>query len=235
MATAQTIITRSMRLAGTIGVGETPTADESANGLEALNAMLASWQIQRLYVYQIRSEQFTWTANQQTRTVGSAGNFATDLPTRVADNCSFTVNSIDYVVRLIDIDAWNAIPDKTTTSSFPWWIYPEYGAALVTLYAYPIPNANVTFNLRSWKRLQSFSALTTDLALPPGNERAMAFSLAEEWAGPEFGITPPPGVIAIARGARKALRRINAPSPIMQTETGYMSRRYTAYIYGDWP
>lgn len=233
MASAIDIITRSMRLAGTIGKGEIPDDDEAQDGLEALNAMLDSWQIQRLFVYQIRSEQFTWTANEQDQTVGAAGDFATDLPTRVADDCSFTVNSIDYPVRLIDIDAWNRIPDKTTTSSFPWWIYPQYGASLVTLYAYPIPDSSITFNLRTWLRLQSFATLTTELALPPGNERAIAFSLAEEFGGPEFGIAVPPGVQKIAASARRALRRVNAPSPVMATEVGYISRRYTDYIRAD--
>ncbi len=234
MTTAIQIITRAMRLGRVIGKGEIPDDDESQDGLTALNAMLDSWQLKRLFVYQIRTETFTWAANDQTQTVGSAGDFATDLPTRVADDCSFTVNSIDYFVKLIDVDAWTKIPDKTTTSSFPWWIYPEYGAALVTLYAYPIPNANVTFNLRTTKRLQQFSALTTDLALPPGNERAIVYSLAQEYT-PEFGLEVPPRVNLIADSARRNLQRVNAPSPVMQSEAGYLSRRYTAYIYGDWP
>lgn len=233
MATALDLITRSMRLAGTIGKGEIPDADEAQDGLEALNAMLDSWQIERLFVYQIRAEQFTWDANDQTQTVGSGGDFNTDLPTRIDDSCSFTIDSVDFPTKLIDVDAWSAIPDKTTTSTWPWWIYPEYGAALVTLYGYPIPSANVTFNLRTWKRLQSFTALTTDLALPPGNERAIAFSLAEEFGGPEFGVQVPQDVRRIAASARRALRRVNSPSPVMATETGYISRRYTDYIRGD--
>lgn len=232
MTTATQIITRAMRLARVIGKGETPDADESADGLQALNAMLDSWQIKRLYVYQVREESFTWAANQVSQTVGAAGDFVTDLPTRVADNCAFTINSIDYPVSLIDVDAWSAIPDKTTTSTFPWWLYVEYGAALVTIKAYPIPSANVTFKLRTWKRLQQFSTLTDVLALPPGNERAIAFSLAEEYA-PEFGLDVTPRVAAVAASARANLRRVNSPSPVMMTEAGFMSRRYTAYIYGD--
>lgn len=226
MPTAIQLITRSMRLAGVIGKGETPDDDEATDGLTALNSMLDSWQIQRLFVYQVRSESFTWGVSQQTRTVGAAGNFVTDLPTRVADNCSFTSGSTDYPVKLIDIDAWSAIPDKTATSTLPWQIYPEYGAALVTLYAYPIPSASITFNLRSWKRLQQFAALTDSLALPPGNERAIVFSLAEEFGGPEFGVRVPDSVIAIARSARRALRRVNAPTPIMRSEAGYISRPF---------
>lgn len=233
MATALDLITRSMRLSGVIGKGETPDDDEARDGLAALNAMLDSWQVNRLFVYQIRTEQFTWDANDQTQTAGSGGDFNTDLPTRVDGSCSFTLDSTDYPVTLIDIDAWSAIPDKTTTSSFPQWLYVEYGAALVTLYAYPIPNANITFNLRTWRRLQQFSTLTTDLALPPGNERAIAFSLAEEFGGPEFGIVVPDDVRRIAKAARKTLKNVNSPSPVMSNEPGYMSRMQGGFINGD--
>ncbi len=232
-ASAINIITRAMRLGRVIGKGEIPDDDEAQDGLDALNAMLDSWQIKRLFVYKIRTEQFTWTANQQSRTVGAAGNFVTDLPTRVADDCSFTINSIDYPVKLIDVDAWTAIPDKTTTSSFPWWLYPEYGASLVTLYAYPIPNANVTFNLKTWKRLQQFTSLTDVLDLPPGNRRAITFSLAQEFT-PEFGLDVPPRVNLIADASRRNLQRVNSPSPIMKSEAGYLSRRYTSNIYSGW-
>lgn len=235
MATAIQLITRAMRLAGTIGKAETPDDDEAADGLAALNAMLDSWQIQRLFVYQIRAETFTWAANDQTQTVGSGGDFNTDLPTRISNDCSFTISGTEYPVTLVDVDAWTAIPDKTTTSSFPWWIYPEYGAALVTLYAYPIPNASITFTLRTWKRLQSFATLTDVLTLPPGNERAIAFSLAEEFGGPEFGVTVPAGVVNIARSARRAIRRVNSPSPVMRTEPGLMTRNWGADIRSGTP
>lgn len=233
--TANDLITRAMRLSGAIGKGETPDDDEAQDGLVALNAMLDNWQIQRLFVYAVITEAFTWAANEQSQTVGEGGDFDTDLPTRIADDCSFTVNGTDYRVALKDVDAWSTIPDKTTSSSFGWWMYVEYGAALVTLNAYPIPNTAVQFNLRSWKRLQFFQALTDTIALPPGASRALAFSLAEEFGGPEFGLALPPGVVAIARSARRALRKVNATSPIMSTEVGLMTRRRSSYIRSDWP
>ncbi len=234
MTTAIGLITRAMRLARVTGEGEIVSDTQAADGLSSLNAMLDSWQIKRLFVYQIRSEPFTWTANEQSQTVGPTGDFVTDLPTQVSDNLTFEINSISYVVKQIDVDAWNNIPNKSTISSFPWWIYVEYGATLVTLNAYPIPNANATINLTTWKRLQQFTSLTDVMVLPPGNERAIAYSLAEELS-PEYGLDVMPRVSRIAKEARDNLRRVNSPSPIMMTEAGYMSRRYTSYIYGDWP
>lgn len=230
MPTALQLITRSMRIARVIGKGETLDDDEAADGLTSLNAMLDSWQIERLFVYQIREESFTWAGAAASRTVGAAGNFATDLPTRVSDNCAFVSNSTDYPVRLIDVDQWSGIPDKTTTSTLPQYLYVEYGAALVTLYAYPIPSASITFKLRSTKRLQSFSALTTDLALPPGNEDAIVFSLAERF-GVEFGKTLLPAATLTAHRARANLKRVNAPSPIMRSDVGLLNRLGGGDVY----
>lgn len=232
--TANDLIKRAMRLAGVLGKGETPDDDEAQNGLEALNAMLESWLIQKLFVYATIAEVFQWASGEQSRTLGPGGDFDTDRPAQVADDCSFTSSSVDYLVRLINLDAWSAIPAKTTQSSFPMYLYPEYGAELITLYAYPIPNATVQFNCRSWKLLQLFETLTSSNNLPLGSARAIAFSLAEEWAAPEFGMTLQPSVVRTASSARRALKRINAATtPVMVTEVGVMTRRRSAYIRGD--
>jgi hypothetical protein len=234
MATALQIITRSMRLAQVATKGEALDADEAQDGLTALNAMLDSWQVDRLFVYQIQEEEFTWAVNQQSQTVGAAGDFVTTLPARIADDCVFRVNNIDYPVQLINVDAWSGIADKTTSNSFPWFLYPEYGAALVTLYAYPIPNASLTFLLKSYKQLQSFPTLTTELALPAGYERAITYSFAEEF-GPEFGVDIPMTVMRIAAAARRIIRRQNSVTPVMASEAGYLNRRNSANVYADIP
>lgn len=231
MPTAIQIITRSMRLARVIGKGETLDDDEAADGLYALNAMLDSWQIERLFVYQIAEDSFTWTATQS-RTVGAAGNFVMTRPARVDPSSYFVLNSISYPIKLIDSDQWAAIPDKTTTTQVPTTIYPEYGPALVTLYAYPTPSASITFKLKSWEILQSFTALTTDLSLPMGYQRAIEYSLAEEF-GPEFGKPISVEVHAIAARARANIKRINAPSPVMYSEVGLLNRFRVGNVRAD--
>jgi asparagine N-glycosylation enzyme membrane subunit Stt3 len=234
MATANSIINRAMRIARVIGKGETLDADEAADGLVALNSMLDSWQIDRLYVYQIRAESFTWAANQQSRTVYASGNFATDVPTQVSDDCTFTSNGVEYPAKLIDVDMWSSIPVKTTTSTLPWYLYVEYGSDRVTLYTYPIPSADITFTLRSTKRLQSFSALTDTLTLPSGYEEAITFNLAERF-GTEFGKELLPAAQRTAINSRKNLKRVNSPSPVMGSEVGRMNWPYAYNIYTDQP
>lgn len=224
-----------MRLAGVIGKGEAPDDDEAADGLEALNAMLNSWETDRLYVYQIQEDSFTWPANTGSVTVGSAGTFVMTLPARIADDCRFvTAQSTDVPAPLIDVDAWAGIQQKNLTNTWGWWIYVEYGASLHTLHVYPIPSANITFKLTSWQRLQSFSALTDTLSLPFGYERAIVFSLAEEF-GPEFGVEIQPSVQRIAMSARRTIKRFNSPSPVMTNEPGRMGWPYWANVYAGTP
>lgn len=234
MATSLSLITRAMRLAGVIGKGETPDADESADGLVSLNSMLESWQTESLYVYQIEENSFTWTGGQQSRTVGAAGDFVLSRPAQIDESSYFVQNNVSYPIKLINSSAWAGIPAKTTTSTIPFWIYPEYGVAIVTLYAYPTPSANITFKLRSQELLQSFADLTTTLSLPMGYERAIVYSLAEEF-GPEFGVQIQPVVADKARKARANIKRINSVPPVMASEVGYMSRRMAGNVYADMP
>ena len=236
MATALSMILRSMRIARVIGKGETLDDDEAQDGLEALNSMLNSWQTESLSVYQIREESFSWAGGSQSRTIGVGGNFVTDRPVRVDPSSAFVSNSIDYSIGvrgLIDVSAWAAIPDKTTQSTIPWLIYPEYGPVLVTLYAYPIPSSTITFKLRSWKQLQSFSTLTTDLSLPPGYEEAIVFNLAERF-GFEFGKDLSRQAKTIAVTSKRNIQTINVRVPVMSSEAGYMNpRNWGGNIWAD--
>jgi hypothetical protein len=229
--TALSMITRAMRLAGVIGKGETLDDDEAQDGLEALQGMIDSWNIERLYVYYIVQEALTLVANQQTYTMGSGGDLSTTRPTQIDDSCFTRFNGTDFPLRLIDKQAFDAIPVKTVTSNVPMWLFADMQYPLVSLNLYPVPNAAGTAYIQSWRQLQAFTALTDVLALPPGYKRAIEYSLAEEY-GPEFGVEIPKKVQQIATKARANLKRLNSPKNVMRSEIGYMNRsRFADNIY----
>lgn len=225
MATAQTLVTRAMRLAGVIGKGEIPDSDESTDGLTALNVMLDSWTIERLFVYHIVEESLNLVANQAQYTMGVGGDLNTARPTRIEDQCfvRYTGN-LDIPITLIDSAAYQAIVAKTVQSNVPLYLFADMRNPLVYLNFYPTPSTVYPVHIFSWKQLPSFAALTTVMALPPGHERAIVYSLAEEFA-PEFGVQVPPEVAMIAQKSRANLKRMNAPSPIMQIESAYLNAR----------
>ena len=229
MATAISLITRSMRLSGVIGKGETPDDDEAADGLVALNSMLDSFSIERLQVYYIVEETLTMVAGTATYTMGVGGNLNTTRPTRIEDACFIRYNSIDTPLQLLDFQGNAAIVNKTTQTNVPQYLFPDMQNPLVRLTFWPVPSdATAVAHIFSWKQLQQFSALTTALALPPGYEEMIAFNLAVRWAGPEFGQKVPDEVKALAVMSKANIERMNAPSPIMRSEVGVLTRRWPA-------
>ena len=229
MATAISLITRSMRLATVIGKGETPDDDEAADGLVALNSMMDSLSTERLQAYYIVEETLTMVASDPTYTMGTGGNLNTTRPTRIEDACFIRYNSIDTPLQLLNFEGYASIVDKTTESNIPQYLFVDMQNPLVQLTFWPTPSsASAVAHIFSWKQLQQFSTLTTALALPPGYEEMIAFNLAVRWAGPEFGQKVPDEVKALAVMTKANIERINAPAPIMRSEAGVMTRRWPA-------
>lgn len=230
MATAIQLITRAMRLAGMIGTGETPSDTESADGLTALNSMLDSWTIERLFVPYIATNTLTFTPGTATYTMGVGGDINTTYrPSQIDDSCYITYGSVDIPLTLVDNDAYSAIVAKTVQSNLPLYLYVKMDYPLIHLSFYPVPSsAAAVATIKSWAQLQSFATLTDALTLPAGWERAITYSLAVEY-GPEFGAQVPDDVKRIAIRSTANLKRINAPSPIMRSEAGYMNRYIRPY------
>lgn len=216
MTTALDIIEKSMRLFGALADGESATASEASDGLEALNSMLESWSIDRLMVYHILQENFTWASGNASRTIGAGGNFNTTRPTKIVSG--FTrISNVDHPFHVVERQFYDAVIDKTVQSSYPEIIHYDATMSIGTIYGYPVPNASISVYLNSWKQLQQFAALGTDLALPPGYRRAIEYNFAVEFA-PEFGMEVSDRVERIANASKAAIKRINAPSMVAQIE-----------------
>lgn len=220
MATALQMMTRSMRLAGVIGKGESLDNDEAQDGLTALNSMLDSWKIDRLFVYQIVQSSYTWPSATSSRTIGSGGNFSTTRPDRIQSAFVVDSNSQWYEVEVLQRrEEYDSIVVKTTPSTLPQYLFYDPAYPLGVIYLWCVPSAQLTLKLNTWQTLQSFGALTTDLALPPGYERAIVYSLAQEY-GPEFGVKIPDEVNRIAVAARASVKNLNTPSMVAQVDNG---------------
>lgn len=188
MSVARDIIGRAHRLLGIVQSGDALPEAEYQDGLIALNAMISSWQTERLMVYAMLDTAFTLVSGTQSYTVGPAGNFAlTPRPQKI--ETVFVRNaSIDYGVELVDYDKWFSIPDKSSESDLP--IYGYYNPTLPTgtLLLWPVPNAAYSLHLLTWTMISTLADLTTAIALPQGYERALAYNLAVEIA-PEVART----------------------------------------------
>lgn len=212
MATAATIINRALKLIGAIGSGESGSADELADGLVSLNAMIDAWNNDRLMIYAVQDETLTLVNGQVSYTIGSSGNLNTTRPVKI-ESAFLRVSDVDYPVDVIEVDEYNAIPDKAVTSDMVSHVYYKPSSPLGVLYVYPVPNTAQSLKLQTRVPFTAFAATSTTVALPQGYERALAYNLAIEIA-PEYEKEPSGTVVRIANESLAAIKRTNS-RPVM--------------------
>ncbi len=233
MATAQTIIDRALRLIGQIGAGLSPTADETADGLEALNAMIGAWRNDRLMAYAIQTQDITLSASDTSVTVGPSGDLVTTRPVAI-QNAYVVIDDITYDVRILNENEFAAIPDKTAQSDWPDRIWPQMSFPDVTIYLYPIPTTTSTLRILTRVPVTEFSTAATTVSLPPGWEDALAFNLAVRIA-PEYETEASPTVKEMARSTIAALKKTNSRPQKLYTELPVLVGNYVANIITDQP
>lgn len=221
--TANDIIKRAYRILGDLGTGEAMTASQAADGLEALNAMLDSFSIDRLFIYEVRQDSLTWPANTTSRTIGDGGDFDIHRPVRVENGTYFQdSNSIAYPVDIVrNREVYDRIEDKTVKSSYPEILFYEPSVTWATMYVYPVPNQELTLYINQWQPLQVFDTLTEAHVLPPGYRRMLAYNLAKELEA-ETGLPLIPSALMIANESRAKVKRSNNLPTLSQTETAYV-------------
>ena len=216
MATALDIIKRSMRLIGVYAIGEAPSADEAADALTALNALVTSLPPQ--FVYAQTLDTIALTANTASITVGPSGTTITERPVEILPSSYITYQNVSYPLKVATLQDYDEIPYKNNTG-IPVAIWPLMTMPNATITFYPLPSAAMTLNLWSNKQVTTFASLTTVLTLPQGYERALAYMLAIETA-PEYEREPSATVVMTANQARKNLKRINTQIPMLQMPAG---------------
>jgi hypothetical protein len=224
MATAQEQIEGSLRLIGQLAAGEDATSDDLAVGLVALNQMLDSWSTERLSVFCLQDQTFTWTVNERMRTVGPTGDFVGNRPVLVDPSTYFKYNNISYPLAIVNADQYNGIALKTATSSLPQVMYPNMTMPDATLYMYPVPSVAIELHLISVLELTQPATLATSLVVPPGYLKAYRYNLAVEIAS-EFGIEVPQNVKRQAELSKRTIKRINNPKDLMVMPYSLVGRR----------
>jgi hypothetical protein len=232
MATAGDIINGALRLIGQLAEGEAPSADTAQDALAAMNQMIDSWNTERLSVFTLQTQEFTWPVGVATRTLGPTGDFVGDRPVYLDDATYFkdTGNGLSYGVKLVNKAQYNGIALKSVTSSYPQVLLAENSYPNTTLTVYPVPTKPLLWYFVSMQELAKPAVLATDLAFPPGYLRAFRYNLACELA-PEFGVEPSGQVMRIAMTSKRNLKRVNNPDDILAMPYAIISTRRRFNIF----
>lgn len=208
MATVRDLITDSLSILGAIGIGETPSADEAAQGLRFLNGMVESWNLERLMVYAVTRHSFPLVPSQASYTIGVGGNFNVARPTRIELAAIELVqnNNIELPLQMLTIDEWNQLALKSTTSTFPQYLFYINNYPLGVLYFWPVPTQINNVILWLWNQISAFTNLSDTITLPQGYWRALVHNLAVELA-PQYGKPVAAETAALATQAKELVKR----------------------------
>jgi hypothetical protein len=217
--TGNSVIRSALRMLGVIGEGETPSASESADVLEALNSMLDSWNTRRVNLYTIAFSDYPLVTGTQSYTIGTGGDFNQARPVKI-QNASILIGdaggtpAVDKVrlpLDLINSQQWSVIKSQTAQSTVPEAMYPDYAFPLCNLRFWPVPTFSGTaprVEIYYWTILAAFADLTSSYTLPPGYELAIKSNLALLIA-PEYDQVASQELIKTATESFDSLRALN--------------------------
>lgn len=240
MTTASQIITRAGKALGYLGRNEVLNTGDANDGLIAMNAMLDSWSNEKLMSFFTLERSFLLIVGQQTYTIGSGGYINSTRPFDIIRAFIRDVNNLDYPIRVVPMDVWNDIGQKTITSQIPNTLFydPQYPLGVINIFPTPLLGYTVFFDSTSDQI--DLSALTTSISLPVGYERAYVLNLALELMNVGFPCMLDDKsfatLVANAKEAKANIKRANIKEVIAEYDPAVVSRSQATYnIYSDSP
>jgi hypothetical protein len=221
------IIEPAFRIAGILhSAGQVPNDSEQAEALRVVNDWLDWLKLDRLAVYAIHRTLVTLTPNKGDYTIGQDGHadITQERPVRI-DRASFIFTNvtpnIEVPLDVLNEQEWQALSPKSLTASTPTKLYyePAYPNGIINLWA--IPSVAYQMALYLWESVNQYTAVTDPVAVAPGYRLAMQYNVAVQLAEryPERQhITGT--AVARAVSSLAAIKRANAPTLLMQCESG---------------
>ena len=191
------IITRSLRIIGAIGQGETPNATAVTEAAEVLNDMVKEWEADGMQLWCVKEYTLVPVASTNVYTIGVGSTIDEAAPTKLLQAWSrVTTGSKDTPILLITRHEYNMLGSKTTEGSPSqlWYNPPGQISATetqgtCTLYVTPDTNfaTNSTIKFTGVRPLQDFDAASDVMDFPQYWGNAVVWGLADQLSY-EYGV-----------------------------------------------
>lgn len=236
------IMYRALRLAGVVGApGRGPSDIQLNEAFNFANAMLDSWNTERLIIYQIERNVQTLIPGQQDYTIGVGGDFNLSRPSRIERAgliyLSNAAQPLEIPLDILTVAGWSNIPVKNVQSTIPLQMYYQASYPLGIIHLWPLPTMVNQIALYLWSKISQFGALTDLVSFPEGYLRAITYNLAVElcslpWEGHK--IKPSPLVGQIAVDSKAKIKALNIGIIDIGVDQALLSTRDAYYnIYTD--
>lgn len=230
--TAGTIIGDALGLMNAVGVDQTLTADELADGLRAFNDLLEIFSTKNLAVYGQAEQTFNTVVGQSVYTVGTGGNWNTARPARIADAGYSVINGSSFPLTSMTQDEYNAISYKAQTQDYPNRYLYVNDSPLGLLTLFPVPSAVTPVTLPLDRVLTAIASAGDAVSFPPGYAMVFKYKLGIMLA-PLFGkkISNYPDVVQIANESFADICRLNRRARLLAYDPA-LGQPYGGYGLG---
>ncbi len=218
--TALDLITLALKMAGVIGVGQSISAEDSADALSILNMMLGQWQVKRWLVYGLQAQSLVSTG-ALSYTLGVGGDFNqpyTDHLESAYVRMLFGTSpqQPDFPLQIINsMEDWGRIRLKTL-ETWPQYVFYDAAYPLANVSFWPSPPAGLyEMFLVTKQQLSQLSGLAQTINLPLQYQEAILTNLSVRLRA-AYGLPPDQIVLKLAADALNTLRNSNAQVPRLQ-------------------
>jgi hypothetical protein len=236
--TVANLITRALARINVIQAGETPSAEDMAEGFLILNAWMDGLALERLTMPFLLRTTWTLTSSGGTLTtpytVGTGGTVNMTRPAMI-DHISYQDTNLTIPLErgldLLTEQAWAALPQKTQTGTLPRYAFynPTYAGNLGSLYLWPTPSATgLQGVLYAPSPIPRFASVWDTIVLPPGYLRFIRDSIAVEFGATwRENLPVDPQLVKSAADAKRLIQQANLKLTDLSLDPGVLSRGAT--------
>jgi hypothetical protein len=218
--TANTLIKSALRQIGVIATGETPTAAEMQDGLEAMRFMIRHWSAKNIMIPYMTNEAIT-TTGAESYTWGTGGVINTARPEFIVG----AYVSGERTLKVVDQAKYRQLRVSGDGGELEYiWYSPEY--PLGKLYIWPA--IAETIYVDSLKALSDPTAITTSIVFLPEYDEAIKYNLAVRLA-PEYGKSASPEVVALALSGLQSIENRNFAAQMSSVDVDVIKISHGSY------
>ena len=203
--------TAAARFLGVLDSGESLSAQQLADALVAINALIDNWSSEQLMVPAVNVQPFTLFTGQQKYTIGPGANFNIARPVAIEAAALILIingQTTQFPVEVLDAIKWSSIPDRGASANFVRFLFYDRASPTGNVYVSPVPLGG-SIELTMWTPLTQFADATTAVTMLPAYTRALQLAAALELA-PQYDVQPSEALTHSYQDAMARVRTLNA-------------------------
>ena len=178
-STRTSILERAFRLVGALALGDSMSADQEAQGVQVMNAVVKSWQDRRTFLWSVQTFTQAFTAGVGIYNLPTSTVYAYVDVGYLRDS-----NNVDFPIQRVSTHEFNEISTKTDRG-----VPSCFTADATTFSVWPKPiDTSYTFVGQGVVKLKDWDTAGGTGEFPASWENALTFAVAADLAA-EYGVS----------------------------------------------